>query len=224
MRISIIVNSTLAIPKLPLLRPCASPLSTPTPEVAMIAVRHILLLLVLCTGATATRAGDSSFAVRLGYASPSENLNDYSGTKADGGFALGLDYLRKTGLGISFGGTVELQTSKLEGTAIRVITPMATARYDFGTGSGINVYGLLGVGMNINAVDEDDAGGTYEVDNSLGIKLAVGLEFNPTSTTVTFIEAAYRTDSTGMTHYPGENRFDFVMTSLFLTAGVRWRF
>jgi hypothetical protein len=215
--------------------------------------RPIVLLLVmaaLSVGAAAGRAdqaGESGsdmglvVGLRAGLASPVTSLNDFTGVKAKAGVAVGLDVQYRIASRWSLGAGVEFQSSKMpeisgvgtaggrfSGAAVRVVTPLVFARRDFGGPRGATPYALLGLGMNINAMDPDDAGGSYAVDGALAVKVAVGVGSRLSPKTGVYLEAAYRTDVSGTDRWHGsgrwDQRYDFNMTSVLITGGICFRF
>lgn len=212
----------------------------------------IILLSVMTAfsvGAATARAGQAgesgsdrglAIGLRAGLASPTTTLNDFTGVKANAGAAVGLDLRYRTASRWSLGAGVEFQSSKMpeisgvgtaggrfSGGAIRVVTPMFFARRELGGPRGAVPYALLGLGMNINAMDPDDAGGSYTVDGALAVKVAVGAGARLSPKTAVYLEAAYRTDVSGTARWEDglwDQRYDFNVTSVLITGGMCFRF
>ena len=208
----------------------------------------LLLMTVISAGAApawADQAGESesdrglAVGLRAGLGLPATILNEFTGLKANAGAAVGLDLQYRTGSRWSLGGGVEFQSSRMpdisgvgtggerfSGAAIRVVTPMVFARRELGGPRGAVPYALLGLGMNVNAMDPDDVGGTYTVDGALAVKVAVGVGSKLSPKTGVYFEVAYRTDVSGTARWEGgywDQRYDFNMTSMLITGGLRFR-
>jgi hypothetical protein len=211
----------------------------------------VLLLVVtaISVGASPARAAqagerdsDRGLAVGLrgGLALPATMLNEFTGVKAKAGAAAGIDVQYRTGSRWSLGGGVDFQSSRMpdisgvgtgggrfSGAAIRVVTPMAFARRELGGPGGAVPYALLGLGMNINAMDPDDVGGAYTVDGAFAVKVAVGVGSKLSPRTGAYAEVAYRTDFAGTARWDGrgywDQRYDFNMTSILIMGGLRFR-
>ena len=163
----------------------------------------IILLSVMTAfsvGAATARAGQAgesgsdrglAIGLRAGLASPTTTLNDFTGVKANAGAAVGLDLRFQSSKMPEISG-VGTAGGRFSGGAIRVVTPMFFARRELGGPRGAVPYALLGLGMNINAMDPDDAGGSYTVDGALAVKVAVGAGARLSPKTAVYLEAAYR--------------------------------
>jgi predicted porin len=180
----------------------------------------------------------AAFGVRIGLAIPAEDFNDFTGKQPDTGQMLNLDLMFKASNNLDIGGSLEYQTNKMPsisgpgtagglfgGAKITVVTVMGVAQYRFNRAAKFSPYGVAGIGLNINWMDDDNAGFSFEVDPSLALKFGVGADFYFSKSTAFNVEAGYKINNSTVTRSPtagGTASFDFNMSTLYLLAGLRF--
>jgi outer membrane protein W len=187
-----------------------------------------------------SQSQDSKMAigVRAGLAIPAEPLNDFTDKKPDTGQMLNVDLMFKANNNLDFGGSVEYQTNKMPsisgpgtanglfgGAKITVLTIMGVGQYRFNRAAKFSPYGVAGIGVNINWMDDDNSGFSFEVDPSLALKVGAGFDYYFSKSTAFNVEAGYKVNNSTVTRSPtqgGTASFDFNMSTLYLLAGVRF--
>jgi outer membrane protein W len=185
-----------------------------------------------------TQDSRMALGVRVGLAMPAEPFNDFTDKKPDTGQMLNLDLMFKAGNNFDIGGSLEYQTNKMPsisgpgtagglfgGAKITVATVMAAAQYRFNRAAKFSPYGVAGIGLNINWMDDDNAGFSFEVDPSLALKFGVGADFYFSKATALNLEAGYKVNNSTVTRSPtggGTASFDFNMSTFYLLGGLRF--
>jgi opacity protein-like surface antigen len=185
-----------------------------------------------------TQDSRMALGVRLGLAIPAEPFNDFTDKKPDTGQMLNLDLMFKAGNNLDIGGSLEYQTNKMPsisgpgtagglfgGAKITVLTVMAAAQYRFDRAAKFSPYGVAGIGVNINWMDDDNAGNSFEVDPSLALKVGAGADYFFSRTTALNFEAGYKVNNSTVTRSTppgGTSSFDFNMSTFYLLGGLRF--
>ncbi|HZT61605.1 MAG TPA: porin family protein [Burkholderiales bacterium] len=185
-----------------------------------------------------TQESKMALGVRLGLAFPAEEFNDFTGKKPDTGQMLNLDLMFKASSNLDIGGSLEYQTNKMPsisgpgtagglfgGAKITVLTAMAAAQYRFNRAAKFSPYGVAGIGFNINWMDDDNSGFSFEVDPSLALKFGLGADYYFSKSTALNVEAGYKINNSTVTRSPtggGTSTFDFNMSTLYLLGGLRF--
>src|SRR5262245_3169176 len=176
-----------------------------------------LLVSILLAPAAWAQSQDSkaAFGIRAGLAMPTGELNGFTGKTPDTGVMVNLDLMFKASSTIDIGGSVEYQNNKMPsisgpGTAggafgeasITVLTVMAVGQYRFNRAAKVSPYAVAGIGLNINWMDDDKAGNSFDVDPSIALKIGVGADFYISKSTALNVEAGYKVNSSTVTRFP----------------------